>query len=66
MKDLTKEETEQLLNTVGDGVLALSDNDTPYCIPFGFVYVGGAVCKRTIRFVLLFFAGMMITLNGLR
>ena len=43
MKDLTKEEKEHLLKTVGDGVLALSQDDTPYCIPFGFVYVGGVV-----------------------
>ena len=43
MKDLTKEEKEQLLTTVGDGVLALSNGDTPYCIPFGFVYVEGVV-----------------------
>ena len=43
MKDLTNEEKEQLLKTVGDGVLALSHDDTPYCIPFGFVYVGGVV-----------------------
>ena len=28
---------------MGDGVLALSHSDTPYCIPFGFVYVGGVV-----------------------
>ena len=39
MKDLSKEEIEKLLKTVGDGVLALSYEDTPYCIPFGFVYI---------------------------
>jgi nitroimidazol reductase NimA-like FMN-containing flavoprotein (pyridoxamine 5'-phosphate oxidase superfamily) len=43
MKELTREEMEKLLTTVGDGVLALSSEDTPYCIPFGFVYVGGKV-----------------------
>lgn len=43
MKDLSKEEMERLLNTVGDGVLALSSEDIPYCIPFGFVYIGGKV-----------------------
>jgi nitroimidazol reductase NimA-like FMN-containing flavoprotein (pyridoxamine 5'-phosphate oxidase superfamily) len=43
MKDLNKEEMEQLLNSVGDGVLALSIDDTPYCIPFGFVYIEGTV-----------------------
>ena len=32
---------ERLLNTVGDGVLALSSGDIPYCLPFGFVYTGG-------------------------
>ena len=41
MKDLSKEEMEKLLNSVGDGVLALSSEDIPYCIPFGFVYTGG-------------------------
>lgn len=43
MKDLTKDEMEYLLKTVGDGVLALSSDDVPYCIPFGFVYVAGNV-----------------------
>jgi len=43
MKDLTKEEMEHLLKTVGDGVLALSGDDVPYCLPFGFVYVEGTV-----------------------
>lgn len=41
MKDLSKEEMENLLITVGDGVLSLSSEDVPYCIPFGFVYTGG-------------------------
>lgn len=41
MKELDREEMGKLLNTVGDGVLALSSEDTPYCIPFGFVYIGG-------------------------
>ncbi len=41
MKDLSKEEMEKLLTTVGDGVLSLSSEDVPYCIPFGFVYTGG-------------------------
>ena len=39
MKKLTKEEMDNLLTTVGDGVLAVADNDIPYCIPFGFVYI---------------------------
>ncbi len=43
MKDLTNEEKEQLLKTVGDDVLALSHDDIPYCIPFGFVYIEGIV-----------------------
>ena len=43
MKELSKEEMQKLLNTVGDGVLALSSDDVPYCIPFGFVYIGGKV-----------------------
>ncbi len=43
MKDLSKEEMDKLLTTVGDGVLALSNGDKPYCIPFGFVYIEGKV-----------------------
>lgn len=43
MKELTREEMENLLHTVGDGVLALSSEDSPYCIPFGFVYIEGKV-----------------------
>ena len=43
MKELTKEEAEKLLHTVGDGVLALSNDDTPYCIPFGFVCINGTI-----------------------
>ena len=41
MKDLSREEMEKLLATVGDGVLSLSSEDVPYCLPFGFVYTGG-------------------------
>ena len=43
MKDLNKVEMEKLLTTVGDGVLALSSGNIPYCIPFGFVYIQGKV-----------------------
>ena len=43
MKDLSREEMENLLTTVGDGVLALSSGDVPYCLPFGFVYTGGSL-----------------------
>ncbi len=43
MKDLSKEEMDKILTTVGDGVLALSSGDKPYCIPFGFVYIEGKV-----------------------
>ena len=43
MKKLSKEEMDKLLITVGDGVLALSDGDTPYCIPFGFIYLHGKI-----------------------
>ena len=43
MKELTSEEMENLLHTVGDGVLALSSEDSPYCIPFGFVYIEGKI-----------------------
>ena len=41
MKDLSREEMENLLTTVGDGVLAVSSGDIPYCLPFGFAYTGG-------------------------
>ncbi len=41
MKDLSREEMENLLTTVGDGVLAVSSGDVPYCLPFGFAYTGG-------------------------
>ena len=40
MKDLSREEMEKLLTIVGDGVLALSSGDVPYCLPFGFAYTG--------------------------
>ena len=43
MKELTNEEIQKVLREVKDGVLALSDGRRPYCIPFGFVYVNGAV-----------------------
>ena len=43
MKDLSKGAMETLLNTVGDGVLAFSSDDIPYCVPFGFVYINGEV-----------------------
>jgi len=39
MKELSKKEMADLLQKVGDGVLALTDGTEPYCIPFGFVYV---------------------------
>lgn len=41
MKELSREEMDKLLNKIGDGVLALSSGDIPYCLPFGFVYTGG-------------------------
>jgi nitroimidazol reductase NimA-like FMN-containing flavoprotein (pyridoxamine 5'-phosphate oxidase superfamily) len=39
MKELTSREMTDLMNRVGDGILALTDGKTPYCIPFGFVFV---------------------------
>jgi nitroimidazol reductase NimA-like FMN-containing flavoprotein (pyridoxamine 5'-phosphate oxidase superfamily) len=39
MKDLTNKEMVDLMHSVGDGVLALSDGKAPYCIPFGFVFI---------------------------
>ncbi len=43
MKELTSKEITDLMNKVGDGVLAFSDRKTPYCIPFGFVFVDNHV-----------------------
>ncbi len=39
MKELTKKEIGDVLNKVGDGVLALTNGKAPYCIPFGFVFI---------------------------
>jgi nitroimidazol reductase NimA-like FMN-containing flavoprotein (pyridoxamine 5'-phosphate oxidase superfamily) len=44
MKDLSKEEMITLLNKAEDGVLALSDESNPYCIPIGYVCVNNKVC----------------------
>ena len=44
MKDLSKKEMITLLNKAEDGVLALSDESTPYCIPIGYVCVNDKVC----------------------
>lgn len=43
MKDLSKEEITDLLNSTGDGVLSLSADNKPYGIPFGFIYAEGNV-----------------------
>jgi len=43
MRELTKQEIDNVLLKVRDGVLALTDGKLPYCIPFGFVYVNEAV-----------------------
>lgn len=43
MKEMTGAEITQVLNEVKDGVVAFSDGIRPYCLPFGFVYVDGAV-----------------------
>ena len=43
MKDLSKEEITDLLNKIGDGTLSLSEDNKPYGIPFGFVYVDGKI-----------------------
>ena len=44
MKDISKEEMIKLLNKAEDGVLALSDGLTPYCIPIGYVCVNNKLC----------------------
>lgn len=43
MKDISKEDMIQLLQTQEDGVMSLSDGDMPYCIPFGHVLVNDMV-----------------------
>lgn len=43
MKDLTKDETAEVLKKAMDGVLAFTDGTCPYCIPLGHVYVDDAV-----------------------
>ena len=43
MKDLSHPEMEHILKTVKDGVLALTNGATPYCLPFGFVFIDGAI-----------------------
>lgn len=43
MKDISKEEMIRLLQKQEDGVMSLSNGDTPYCIPFGHVLVDETV-----------------------
>ena len=43
MKSLSKEEIIDLLMKAEDGALACTDGKYPYCIPFGFVYVGDKI-----------------------
>ena len=43
MKDISKQEMLELLQKEPDGVISLSDGDSPYCIPFGYVIVGETV-----------------------
>ncbi len=43
MKDLSSEEITQVMKTAPDGVLAFTDGERPYCIPFGFVYTDSTV-----------------------
>ena len=43
MKDISKQEMLNLLQKEPDGVMALSDGNSPYCIPFGHVIVGETV-----------------------
>ncbi len=43
MQDLSAEEIRELLQTVQDGVLAFTNGDQPYCLPFGFVCIDGIV-----------------------
>ncbi len=43
MKHLSKQEMDDILAAVMDGVLAVVDKGKPYCIPFGFVTIDGIV-----------------------
>lgn len=43
MKDISKQEMLNLLQKEPDGVMSLSDGNSPYCIPFGHVIVGETV-----------------------
>jgi hypothetical protein len=43
MKDISKEDMIRLLQKQEDGVISISDGDTPYCIPFGHVLVNDSV-----------------------
>ena len=77
MKDLTKEEMITLLNKAEDGVLAMSDESNPYCIPIGYVCVNdkvffqsfqkeenGIVSKKTGKSALMYTPGMMSIPSG--
>lgn len=43
MKDLTRDEMTDVLMHMPDGVLAMSGETGPYCLPFGFVYIDGVI-----------------------
>ena len=43
MKDISKEEMIQILQKQEDGVIAITDGNRPYCIPFGYVLVNDTV-----------------------
>ena len=43
MSELNNEEILDIIKTEKDGVLAFTDGEKPYCIPFGFVYIDGAL-----------------------
>jgi len=77
MKELIKQEIDNVLLKVRDGVLALTDGKLPYGIPFGFVYVNESVylsmlpkgrkwsyLQKPPWFVLMSFTGMKIIQNS--
>ena len=43
MKQLEKNEVIQLLESTADGVLAFSNGQKPYCLPFGFVFLHDSI-----------------------
>jgi len=43
MQTLTQDEIEELLKGQEDGVLAITDGESPYCIPMGYQYIDKSI-----------------------